>query len=375
MSNTQEPNETAEPTDEAPDPAWQAFYDQVNAAWKEMDAYFGWSAGGDDDDEGASDAEGEDGEEDADASGEEAAGEVGLNSIDSPLNPAIKHSAAFFELYLARRPGDLANEAARTAFSMYFNCPDSLQRAEAGVSQIGDDLDALAVVAPTYVSLCRLKRDEAAGDALAEQLLEKLGSDTRRSGLLIEMADNWKWNGLYDKMRPACERVIAMNADEHDVKRAKALIYEIENLNVGQPAPAFEATDIDGNPISLAGLRGKAVLIDFWATWCGPCRGEFPHLRRVNEKFASDRFTLLSISLDENCDEARAMIAKEKMAWNHVCEGQWSGSRIAEMYNVMGIPATFLIGPDGKIAAKDLRHQGLDKGIAEVLGLGEPPAA
>jgi peroxiredoxin len=149
----------------------------------------------------------------------------------------------------------------------------------------------------------------------------------------------------------------------------------MDNLNVGQMAPAFEATDIDGHPISLAGLRGKAVLIDFWATWCGPCRGEFPHLRRVNEKFAGDRFMVLSISLDEDCADARKMIEKEKLAWSHVCEGAWHGSRIAELYNVMGIPSTWLIGPDGKIAAKELRGHGADKAVAELLGVTETPAA
>jgi peroxiredoxin len=229
-------------------------------------------------------------------------------------------------------------------------------------------------VAQTYISIYSFERGEAAGDVLGEQLLEKLGNDERRSGLLFSMAESWMWNGQYPKARQACERIIAMNADEDTVKRAQGLIYEMDHLNVGNVAPAFEATDIDGNPIRLLDLRGKAVLIDFWATWCGPCRGEFPHLRRVNEKFAGDRFMILSISLDEDCDTARKMIEKEKLAWTHVCEGAWHGSRIAELYNVSGIPSTWLIGPDGAIAAKDLRHHALDKGVAEVLGL-EAPAA
>lgn len=370
MSDTQEPTETTENT---PDPEWQAFFNQVNCAWKEMDDYFGWSRS-------TGDEEGEDDEGDAESEGEET-GETAedeatvINPTDSPVNPTIKHSASFFEMYLARRPDELATEAARTAFSMYFNCPNSIELADEAAAQIGDDLDTLAAVAPMYVSVYRMQRDEAAGEALAERLLERLDSDERRSGLLIEMADTWMWGGQYDKARPACERIVAMNADEHIVKRAKGMLYEMDNLNVGQMAPAFEATDIDGHPISLAGLRGKVVLIDFWATWCGPCRGEFPHLRRVNEKFAGDRFMVLSISLDENCDEASKMIVKEKLAWTHVCEGQWHGSRIAELYNVMGIPSTWLIGPDGKIAAKELRGHGADKAVAELLGIAESPAA
>ena len=152
------------------------------------------------------------------------------------------------------------------------------------------------------------------------------------------------------------------------MKRSKSLIHELDNLNIGQMAPVFEATDIDGKPVSLAGLRGKVVLIDFWATWCGPCRGEFPHLRRVHEKFAGERFIMLSISLDEDCDKARNMIEKENLAWTQVCEGEWSGSQIAQLYNVMGIPSTWLIAPDGRIANKDLREHDLDKAIGERVG-------
>jgi peroxiredoxin len=371
MSNTQEPTETAEEvetTEYKPDPEWQALFDLEAAAWKELGAYFNWP-------DHHQDEESEEAGEEAEAVvAESSAGEAGINSKDSPLNPAIQHSAAFFDLYLARRPGDLANEAARMAFSLYFNCPNSIDRADAAAARIGDDLDALAAVAQTYISIYSFERDEAAGDALGEQLLERLGSDERRAGLLLSMAESWMWNGQYPKARQACERIIAANAAEHDVKQAKGMIYEMDNLNVGNVAPAFEATDIDGNPIRLAGLRGKVVLIDFWATWCGPCRGEFPHLRRVHEKFAGERFVVLSISLDEDCDEARKMIEKEKLAWVHVCEGQWHGSRIAELYNVMGIPSTWLVGPDGRIAAKDLRGHHADKVIAELLGVSEDAA-
>jgi peroxiredoxin len=278
-------------------------------------------------------------------------------------------------MYLARRPSDIARYAAQYAFMMMTNVRGGSKLADDALAQIGDDEATLAGIAQWIVYAYQNDGRHSETEALRENLLAKLATDEARSEVLIEFADNWLSSGERDKARPACERVIAMNAAEHAVKRAKGMLYEMDNLNIGQPAPAFEAADIDGNPISLAGLRGKAVLIDFWATWCGPCIGEFPHLRRVRETFAGDQLTMLSISLDEDCDEARKMIEKEKLAWNHVCEGKWNGSRIAELYNVMGIPSIFLIGPDGKIAAKDLRHHDLDKGVARLLGLDETQSA
>jgi peroxiredoxin len=369
MSTTQDPTESTQTADDTLDPEWQAFYAQVDNAWHEMAAYFRWPQSADDDVEDGEDEEDDtDGSEADEATGQETGdGDAVINSIDSPLNPAIKHSAAFFDLYLARRPDDLANEAARTAFSMFFNCPDSIGRADAAAAQIGDDLDALAAIAPTYVSIYRMKRDETAGDALAERLLDTLNTDAQRSGLIFDMAENWMWSGRYDRARPACERIIAMNADEHHVKRARGMIYEMDNLNVGQIAPTFSAPSLDGGEVNLLDLRGKAVLLDFWATWCGPCIGEFPHLRRVHEKFADNDLMMVSISLDDDCDAAQRKIASERLAWTHVCEG-WSESKIAQLYNVMGIPSTWLIAPNGTIAAKDLRGHDLDKAIGELLG-------
>lgn len=368
MSDAPEQTDTTETEDFKPDPEWQAFFEKESAAWKELAEYFKWPDRyeGEDEDEGEDDVA-EEGDAVEAAMAETDAGEAVVNSKDSPLNPAIKHATAFFEMYLARRPSEIANQAASTAFHMFFNCPDSLVRADAAVEKMGDDSGALAAVAQTYIAMYNVERDEAAGDALGQHLLERLDSDERRSSLLLTMAESWLWNGQHPKARAACDRIIAMNAEESAVKQARALLYEMDNLNVGQMAPVFDSTDINGNPISLAGLRGKTVLIDFWATWCGPCRGEFPHLRRVNEKFTGDRFMLLSISLDEDCGEARKMIEQEKLTWTHMCEGKWRGSRIAELYNVMGIPSTWLIGPDGKIAAKELRGHALDKTIGELL--------
>jgi hypothetical protein len=93
-----------------------------------------------------------------------------------------------------------------------------------------------------------------------------------------------------------------------------------------------------------------------------PKQGEFPHLRRIHERFKDKSFVMLSISLDDDCEAVRKMIAQEKLPWRHICEGGWE-SPLASLYNVLGIPRTVLIGPGGRIVAKGLRNTEMDPAI------------
>lgn len=332
MSNTQEL------TDDMPDPQQAAFDAEADAAWMEVRAY------------------------------DKKMQTEHPDWPTQPDDPSLKYAQHFFETYLARRPDSISFLAVQYAFHMWMNVDDSSRHIDAALAQMGDDEDVLGMLGHTIITAYELdgRKDEV--PALIERLMAMLHSTDARAGLLYQLARDAMWAGEYEKTRTLCEQIIAMDASDHTIQRAKSAIFEMDNLNVGQPAPVFDGTDNDGNAISLASLRGKVVLLDFWATWCGPCIGELPHLRRVNEKYAGDRFTILSISLDEDCDAARKMIAEKNMAWQHVCEGEWSGSKIAQLYNVMGIPSTWLIAPDGKIAAKSLRGHDLDKAIGELLG-------
>lgn len=331
-------NETNnEPAEYVPDPEQVAFDAEVNAAWREIRAY------------------------------DEKMQAEHPDWPTQPDDPSLKYAQHFFERYLAHRPDDISFMAIQHAFHMWMNVDNGSRHIDAALAQMDGDIDPLNFLAHTVVKAYEWDDREDEVPALTARLLAKLDSDESRSTLLYALARDMMDAGDYEKARDLCQQVIAMNASDHYVQHAKSAIHEMDNLNVGQPAPTFETTDINGNPISLAGLRGKVVLLDFWATWCGPCIGELPHLHRVREKFAGDRFTLLSISLDDDCDAARAMIAEKNMAWQHTCEGDWNNSKIAQLYNVMSIPSTFLIAPDGKIAAKHLRGHDLDKAISELL--------
>jgi thiol-disulfide isomerase/thioredoxin len=127
--------------------------------------------------------------------------------------------------------------------------------------------------------------------------------------------------------------------------RAKRYEERIE-LARATMAPAFSLTTLDGQHISMDGLAGKVVLIDFWATWCGPCREALPHIRQIAHKFDGQPLVVLSISLDKDEAKWKDFVGKNGMTWMQYRDGGFEG-RIAKRFNVTAIPATFTIDADG----------------------------
>ena len=134
----------------------------------------------------------------------------------------------------------------------------------------------------------------------------------------------------------------------------------------GQVLPDFSPStvDLEGNPISLADYRGKVILIDFWAVWCGPCLGEIPKIKAVYEKYYDKGFDVIGVSLDEDETTLRTYIKENEMPWRHIFDGQkWSG-HLVEQYGVRSIPAPFLIDREGKVISVKARGRLLDELVA-----------
>jgi peroxiredoxin len=138
-------------------------------------------------------------------------------------------------------------------------------------------------------------------------------------------------------------------------------------LAVGSTFPDFDVKDLDGKPLSVSGYKGKVVVIDFWATWCGPCVGELPNVLKTYEKNHPKGLEIIGISLDQNKERLTKFIDDKKVPWRQYFDGLGWQNKLAEKYGVNSIPATYLLDKEGKILAKDLRGDALETAVAKAL--------
>ncbi|OQP47457.1 hypothetical protein A4H97_08165 [Niastella yeongjuensis] len=167
---------------------------------------------------------------------------------------------------------------------------------------------------------------------------------------------------VYDKLSPILKNSPSGIQLADRIKGMRA-------VGVGDMAPQFTIPDTVGKEVSLSDFKGKYVLVDFWATWCGPCVAEIPNLIKAHDKYKSKNFDIISISLDRPDSKEKWLnkIRETKMDWTQVSELKWWNGKSALLYNINSVPANFLIDPKGNIIAVNLRGEMLEKKLAEIL--------
>jgi thiol-disulfide isomerase/thioredoxin len=149
-------------------------------------------------------------------------------------------------------------------------------------------------------------------------------------------------------------------------KQAGKTLFEIRNLSIGKTAPEVVSKDLEDKEVKLSSLRGKVVVLDIWATWCGPCRAMIPHEREMVEKMKDKPFALVSISADDDKETLVEFLKKEKMPWTHWWEGRRQGG-ILNDWNVKFFPTIYVLDAKGVIRHKGLRGEALEKAVEELV--------
>jgi peroxiredoxin len=169
-------------------------------------------------------------------------------------------------------------------------------------------------------------------------------------------------SALYDKLADDVKKT-------KSGERIKTSLDAIKTVVIGKPAPDFSGPTPEGKTISLKESLGKVTIIDFWASWCGPCRAENPNVVALYNEFHPKGLNIIGVSLDKDAAKWKEAIAKDGLTWPHVSNLKFWDDPIAKQYNVQSIPATFILDAKGNIVAKDLRGDELRAKVKELLGV------
>jgi len=224
------------------------------------------------------------------------------------------------------------------------------------------------------------RNDEEAIGKLQEEYQQLVGvSDDSIAAYLIGQSPNPAVIDLLnrntvdkDRNFSAFEKVaetLTGDWERYSISRDFKLMVEKGKLTaVGAKAPEIALPDPSGKVIKLSSLKGKYVLVDFWAKWCGPCRRENPNLVKAYQRFGGEKFEVMGVSLDRSREDWVQAIAEDGLNWVHVSDLRYFDSEAARTYNINAIPFSILVNPEGVIVAKNLRGAALHKTLEKFLG-------
>lgn len=249
------------------------------------------------------------------------------------------------------------------------------QELEAAVRPFDDQVRAAEAA---YLSLPKEQRTEQAMNNLekkensieAEQkvVLEKFIKS--HPGTLVSLDALKTYGGYFPEatqVGPLFNRLSGKVKNSAAGKEYNKLLDSWKLTALGATAPQFSQNDKDGNAVNLASFKGKYVLVDFWASWCGPCRRENPNVVKAYNRFKGQNFTILGVSLDSKRESWLKAVADDHLDWTQVSDLKYWKNAVAAQYGVRAIPQNFLLDPNGKIIAKNLSGDALSAKLAELF--------
>lgn len=220
-------------------------------------------------------------------------------------------------------------------------------------------------------SLSEWKKQKNNSVAEKDQIITQFIKDHPKSPVNIFAIQNLALDGTFSLNAAEAQPLLELLSPELKAsKTGKSLSNDIAialSTSSGAIAPNFTQKDTSNVPVTLSSLRGKYVLIDFWASWCKPCRAENPELVKTFNEFKDKNFTIISVSLDSNGKSWKKAIVKDQLTWTHVSDLQFWKNEVALLYGVKTVPQNFLIDPSGKIIASGLKASELKVRLTEFI--------
>ena len=218
---------------------------------------------------------------------------------------------------------------------------------------------------------------EKAIDAEYYQVSKDFIKQHPNSVISLSALENYTYVGDYSELEPMFSHLSPAIQNSESGKKYAAQLEKLKAVALGKTAPDFAQADTNGIAVKLSSFRGKYVLVDFWASWCGPCRRENPNVVKAYSHYKDKNFTVLGVSLDRPGakDKWLAAIHKDGLNWTQVSDLQFWKNEVAQQYGVQAIPQNFLLDPDGKIIAKGLHGDDLENKLAEIFGKTEKAKA